>query len=374
MPTRLHTGAGCIDVHKDELRALGERCLLVTSGHAAKASGALADVQDALAACGIASVIWDGVRENPPVAGCIEAGRLAAQNDAQFVVGIGGGSALDAAKATAVFAANPSLDESGFYAFEWERDPLPIVLVGTTAGTGSEVTKVSVLTDSAHRKHSIHDDRLYAAVAFGDSRHTRTCTRPITLSCGVDILAHATESYFSHKADEISRAFAVRAIRLADQPLRLAGTGGLHAAKSLDDDLLDAPQRQDLYEASILGGLAINTTGTCFPHNVGYYLTEAYGVPHGFACAVFLPSMLDIVNEYDPSYAAEFYEQIGMDPAEYRSLIEDFCLVDGLDVRMSAEEVEAALPRWENNGSVKNTRADVTTKEIREILTSLFVK
>ena len=184
----------------------------------------------------------------------------------------------------------------------------------------------------------------------------------------------STESYFSHKADEISRAFSVRAIRLAADPLKLAGSGGLSTAKRLDDKLLDAPQRQDLYEASILGGLAINTTGTCFPHNVGYYLTETYGIPHGFACAVFLPSMLAIVDEYDPVYAADFYEQIGMDSAEYRSLIEDYCLVDGIDVHMTPAEIEAALPRWENNGSVKNTRANVSLDDIRTILTSLFVE
>ncbi len=367
MPTRLHAGEGCIDRHKDELHALGERCLLVVSGQAAKASGALADVQAALEACGIASVTWDGVAENPPVAGCIDAGRLAAQSGAQFVVGIGGGSALDAAKATAVFAANPSLGEAGFYALEWERNPLPIVLVGTTAGTGSEVTKVSVLTDGAHRKHSIHDDRLYATVAFGDSRHTHTCPLAVTLSCGVDILAHATESYFNRKSDEISRAFAVRAIRLAAGPLR--------AALGAAEVPLNASQRRALYEASILGGLAINTTGTCFPHNVGYYLTENYGVPHGFASAAFMPAMLTLVREADPAYAAAFYEQIGMDEEAYVSLVTDVCQPAELGrIHMSADEVEAALPRWENNGSVKNTWADVTAGQIGEILRSLFVK
>ena len=142
------------------------------------------------------------------------------------------------------------------------------------------------------------------------------------------------------------------------------------AGRGLSDE-----QRRDLYEASILGGLAINTTGTCFPHNVGYYLTETYGVAHGFACAAFLPAMLGCVDEADPAYAADFYGQIGVDPAEYRSLIADCCLPAGLErLRMTADEIEAALPRWENNGSVKNTRADVTTADIREILTSLFVR
>lgn len=361
MPTRLYTGEGCIEQHKDELAKLGDSCIVVTDKHAAKASGALADVERALAEAGVSSFVWDGVTENPPVEACVEAGRLASQQGATFVLGIGGGSSLDAAKAIAVFMANPDLDEQGFYALAWDRDPAPIVLVGTTAGTGSEVTKVSVLTDVNKRKHSIHDDRLYASLAFGDSRHTHSCPHAVTLSCGVDILAHATESYFSRKADEISRAFAVRAIRLACSPLAAAAAG----------EELDAAQRAALYDASILGGLAINTTGTCFPHNVGYYLTENYGVPHGFASATFMPSMLALVREFDAVYTSEFYAQIGIDEEVYVRLVEN-CL-PSYDIRLTEEEVAAALPRWNNNGSVMNTRANVSTDDIREVLLSMFV-
>ena len=362
MPTRLFTGNGCIDQHKDLLKALGSTCLVVTDKIAAKASGALDDVWAALDSCGIKAVHWDGVTENPPVASCIEAGRLGAENQVQFVLGIGGGSSLDAAKAISVFAANPELDEAGFYAMAWDNSPLPIVLVGTTAGTGSEVTKVSVLTDVARRKHSIHDDRLYANLAFGDSRHTHTCPPAVTLSCGVDVIAHATESYFSRKADDISRAFAVRAIRMAVGPLE-------EAAKGAE---LTAQQREQLYDASILGGLAINTTGTCFPHNVGYYLTENYHVPHGFASAVFLPAMLQCVRAYDSSYTDAFCDEIGMSDEAFTQVIEA-CL-PAFDIHMSADEIEAALPRWENNGSVKNTRANVSLEDIRSVLTSLFVR
>lgn len=360
MPTRLFTGSDCIAQHSEVLRSLGESCLIVTERAAAEASGALADTTAVLASCDIAYVVWDGVTANPPVSSCMVAGRIAAENDAEFILGIGGGSSLDAAKAVSVFAANPTLNETGFYALKWEREPLPIALVGTTAGTGSEVTKVSVLTDAASRKHSIHDDRLYATVAFGDSRHTHSCPAPVTLSCGVDILAHATESYFSRKADQISRAFAVRAIRLAAMPLLDAATG-----EELDED-----KRRDLYEASILGGLAINTTGTCFPHNVGYYLTENYGVPHGFASAVFLPAMLECVRRDDPSVAWPFYEQIGMGEEALVALI-DTCLPD-FDIHMTAEEIDAALPRWENNGSVQNTLADISVDHLRQMLMTMF--
>lgn len=360
MPTRLHTGKGCLSTHVDELRALGTSCVIVTDDSSAKASGALSDVQHVLADIGIFNLVWDGVTPNPPVLACIEAGQLAADNDVQFVIGIGGGSSLDAAKAVAVFAANPTLDEDGFYAMKWANNPLPIVLVGTTSGTGSEVTKVSVLTDAQARKHSIHDDRLYATVAFGDSTHTHSCPASVTLSCGVDVIAHATESYFSRKADEVSRAFAVRAIRLSAEPLTVAAAGD-----TLSDEL-----RRQMYEASILGGLAINTTGTCFPHNVGYYLTENFGVPHGFASAIFLPQMLECVYDYDPAYAQAFFDEIGMDKEALVALIQS-CL-PAQDIKMSEEEIVAALPRWNGNGSVKNTRADVSVEAIHRILSAMF--
>ena len=362
MPTRLHTGEGCVAAHAAELAELGDVCAIITGRHAAQASGALADAEAALVAAGVESFVWDGVTENPPLAGCAEAGRAAHERGARFVLGIGGGSALDAAKAAAVFAANPGLDEAGFYAKAWERAPLPIALIGTTAGTGREVTKVSVLTDSAGRKHSIHDDRLYPALSFGDARYTASCTRTTALTCGVDVLAHACESYFSKKADEISRAFAVRAVRAATAPM-----AALAAGETLGDEQLRA-----LYEASILGGLAINTTGTCFPHNVGYYLTENHGVPHGFACAVFLPEMIACACEYDPAYAAEFFSATGLAEAELTELIT--AALPELDVRMSADEVASALPRWADNASVKNTRAEVGTEMIGAMLERMFVE
>ena len=360
MPTRLFIGENCVSAHADDLRGLGASCIIVTGASSAKASGALDDVAAACDAAGIAYVVWDGVSENPPVAACIEAGHAAVYAGVEFVIGIGGGSALDAAKAVAIFAANPQLDEEGFYAKAWDNEPLPIALVGTTAGTGSEVTKVSVLTDSRARKHSIHDDRLYAKLAFGDARYTQSCPRYVALTCGVDILAHAIEGYFSKKADEIARACAVRAVRLAIEPLT-----ALAAGRTLTDE-----QYGQLYDASILAGLCINTTGTCFPHNVGYYLTETYDVPHGFACAMFLPELFEVVSTYDPAYADAFFDACGTSEVALVRLIKD-CL-PRYGIHMTEDEIDAALPRWENNGSVNNTRADVDAASIREMLVSMF--
>ncbi|MBQ6466096.1 MAG: iron-containing alcohol dehydrogenase [Oscillospiraceae bacterium] len=362
MPVRLFSGEGAVEKNAALFASFGDRCALVTGKRSAVKSGALADVTAALEREGVAFCVFDGVGPNPSVASCIEAGRTAHEFGAAFVVGIGGGSALDAAKAAAVFAANPGLDEEGFYQKRWDRAPLPILLVGTTAGTGSEATKVSVLTDSRGRKHSIHDDRLFAAAAFGEAKYTASLSLPVTLSTGIDVLSHCAESFFNRNADEISRAFAVRGVRLLYAPLRKAAAGGE----------LELSDRAALYEASLLGGLAICDTGTCFAHNVGYYLTENRGVPHGFASAIFLPALLELVKKKDPAYAERFFRETGLGKAELLELV-GLCLPENA-IRMTEEEIAAALPRWENNNSVRNTCCAVSTAEIRNILEQLFLK
>lgn len=362
MPVRLFSGDGAVLNNAELFDRYGGRCALITGKSSAVKSGALADVAEALNRGGVPFCVYDGISQNPSVASCMAAGQAAHSFGAAFIVGIGGGSALDAAKAAAVFAANPDLDEERFYQKQWASPPLPILLVGTTSGTGSEVTKVSVLTDSRGRKHSIHDDRLFAAAAFGDGRYTASLSLPVTLSTGVDVLSHCAESWFNRNADEISRTFALRGIRLLYGPLLAAAEGAS----------LGPEQRTALYDASIFGGLAICGTGTCFPHNVGYYLTETYGVPHGVASARFLPGLLALAEEKASAYAHRFYDELGIGRDELMRLIRLCLPEDG--IAMTREEIAAALPRWENNGSVRNTCCEVSTEEIRKMLEQLFLK
>lgn len=356
MPGRLVTGADCVRKNASRFAALGKRCLIVTGGSAARLSGALADVQETLAQQGIAWSLFDGIRPNPALADCQAGGKAAAAFGADFVTGIGGGSPLDAAKAAAVFAANPDMTEEEFYSARWPKAPLPIVLVGTTAGTGSEVTSVSVLTDSAGRKHSIHDPRLYAALSLGDPRYTLSLPRSVTLSTGIDAVAHCVESAFSRKADRLSRLFAAQGVRQAVPVLTAAAQG----------EELSLQQREALYEASVLGGFAINRTGTVFPHNVGYYLTERYLVPHGYASACLIPDLLNHIDKTAPEIAGNFFAACGITEEELRILLER-CLPP-LKCRATEEELLAALPRWHHNGSVQNTLGEVSEEQILAIL------
>ena len=357
LPVRLLCGEGVVMQNAEKIAAFGKRCLLVTGGSSAMRCGALADVKKALDSQGGAYWIYDRVQPNPSLDTVLEGGRLAAEKGCDFILGIGGGSPLDAAKAMAISAANPELDRDGLYAMDWPHDPLPVVLVGTTAGTGSEVTPVAVITDRNGRKRSFRGDKLYAALSFGDVRYTRSMPFAVTVSTAVDAFAHCLESWFSRKATPVSRSFALEGMRLLLGPLQ-----GLARGEVPTEEM-----RTRLYDASILGGMAISVTGTNLGHNLGYYMTENHGLPHGFACALFLPALLNHAFCCVPEDAGELCRLLQTVKEELIALLR--ALVPDHGVRLSGEEIEKLLPRWENAPNIQAAVGQITKDDIRRILT-----
>ena len=359
VPTDLRIGAEIVSTSAEAFHALGEKCLILTGSSSAKQSGALDDLCRTLDNLEIAYIVYDRIRQNPAVDICREAGLLALQMQADFLVGIGGGSVLDAAKAAAVFAANPDLDEENLYAYAWKKAPLPVVCIGTTAGTGSEVTPVSVLTDSTGRKRSIREDRLYPALSLGDPRYLESVPPTFVRSCAVDAAAHCIESYFAKPATPVSRLFAAR--------------GAAMLASLLDRlDALGAPEYEQLYLASIYGGYAISVTGTAFPHAMGYFLTETYHVAHGTACAVFLPAFLQHAAECAPQDANAFAVQTGCTVQGWISLLQRTAPACG--VSLTAAQIEALRPRFVHNSGLARTPGIFTDDEAVQTLKKLFQK
>lgn len=352
--SQVDTSPGAVERHSEEICSLGKKCCIVCGRSAADLSGALQDVESVLNRGNVSREIYREVPPNPSVALCKDIGERANAFRAQFLVGIGGGSALDAAKAAAVFAANPGMDEASFYSGNWAKKPLPVLLVGTTAGTGSEVTSVAVLLDNTGKKHSIHDARLFSNLSLGDPRYTMSLPRSITLSTGIDALSHCTESYFAKKANDVSESMAIRGIRMMLGPLHRVAKG----------EEITIEMRQILYDASIVAGLAIAVTGTVFPHSIGYYLTEHYGISHGIASARYLPALLDYEKEVSPDQYAQFFREIGILPEELTNLIHQ-CLPK-TEIRIRPEEIDPILNRWDN-GSVHNTLGDISLEKIREV-------
>ena len=362
MPVKLITGAGCVRASAKELAKQGKVCLIVTGKRSAKVSGAFQDVTETLEGNGQKWLLFDEIGANPKLTDCMAAAEKAIAAGAEFILGIGGGSALDAAKCIAVLAANPGLTQAQLYAFDWANAPLKIVTVGTTAGTGSEVTKVSVITTPDGRKKSFHHEAIFPSLSLGDPNYTMSLPPMVTRATAVDALAHCAESFFSRSANHISRCYAVEGIRLLLPVFRMMVESGC--------DNLDYDTREKLYCASIYGGLAINVTGTCFPHTMGYLLTEAFHIPHGTACAVFQKDFYEYNKAVVPELAAEYLERIGCSEAEYLELIEK--LTPPCEVSMGESLITESHSRWIGNGSIAKCQGEFTANMADEILRRKF--
>ena len=137
MPVNILGGKNALEKNKNIFSSLGQRCLMVTGKSSAEKSGALGDIKKIFDELGIEYEIFNKITENPLTTDCLAGGKAARDMKADFVVGIGGGSPLDAAKAVCVYAANPHIVDDGIYTQSVVHTPLPLVLTGTTAGTGS---------------------------------------------------------------------------------------------------------------------------------------------------------------------------------------------------------------------------------------------
>ncbi len=337
IPVNVISGKGCLLQNSASLKKYGKKCIIVTGGKSARLCGALADMEKALEKEEIEYLLYDKIGPNPRIDHCREAGSLARDFGAEFIVGIGGGSPLDAAKAVAVYAANPGFTMEDIFNFaENERNrALPLVLVGTTSGTGSEVGRVSVLTHpETGRKRSIAPDDTYPALSFADSTYTESMPYDVTVSTALDALAHAIEGYMSVKCSDIPTLFGEKAIELIWE-----GLAYLHETKALPDSAL----REKLYYGSLYAGITLSYCGTAFPHPLGYILTESYGVPHGKACTAFMGRFIDRAAEHCPEKTQRIMKIMGTDIETFKTVIYE--LTD-VHIEMTKDEIESFCERY----------------------------
>ncbi len=336
MPVKCLWGNNAVIENSSVFSLLGKRCLILTGKSGAIKSGALDDAKKALDTENIPYEIFDEIGENPLISVCRKAGAAARQAKADFLLGIGGGSVLDAVKAIAIYAANPELSPIDIYKREYNCTPLPVALIGTTAGTGSEVTAVAVLTnDETGVKKSISGPDCYAAASFCDPKYTASLPYKSTVSTALDAFAHAIEGFFTPKCNGIIRLFAEKCIPELYRCL-----------KELSKSNTVAPElREPLYYSSIYAGLVINTCGTAFPHPLGYVLTENYGVPHGTACAAFFAPFIDRCAKFAPEKTADFIEMT--DSLEnVKTVIAT--LTDLRGVTLNNEQAKEYALRWQS--------------------------
>ena len=289
MPVGIIFGKDCVSKNSEKFKFY-KKVFIVTGKSSAKSSGALNDILNILSENKSDYYIYDKIQENPLLSTCYEGGKAAAGFGADLIVGIGGGSPLDAAKAIALFAVNPCMNSAGLFEPPYENQPLPIFAVPTTAGTGSEANIYSVITlDGQDVKKTYSYIKSYPQTAFVDPKYTLSLPYNVTVSTALDALCHCIESNLCVKATPFSMIHANLGIKYIYHNLEK-----LIELKDVPASGIDYSLREELMLGSLCGGIAINTTGTCFPHPLGYNLTLINGLPHGKACAVFIGEFLDM--------------------------------------------------------------------------------
>jgi len=283
-PVKIRFGPGTAAETSDFLRELGVKRAALVADPAALRFG-LADAVTAPAPeLFVTDEIFARMQPNPTVQNMMDCAAFLARVKADAVVAIGGGSALDCAKAAA--------------------GGLPVIALPTTAGTGSEATCISVLTDDAGQKMPRVDPAYYPRVAIVDPALTLTVPPGVTAATGMDALSHAVEALWSIHHSPASDALALQAVPLILQ--------NIEKAFACPDDL---PARCALSEGSLLAALAFSQAKTAAAHACSFTLTIRYGLPHGTACAFTLPALCRINAPAEDGRLHGIARELGFDDA-----------------------------------------------------------
>lgn len=360
MPTRIIYGAGSIKAEAESLE-LGKKALIVTGRKSAKASGALDDV---LAALSTDYVIFDQVENNPGVDTTVRGGKLARDSGCDFVIAIGGGSPLDAAKAIAVLAVN-DVEPLSLYTDGWSNKALPIAAVPTTAGTGSEVTQYAVLTiDEEETKKGLRGPDLFPTTAFLDPKYTQSLPLDVTVDTAVDALSHLVEGYLSNRASPMSDLTAAEGLKIWGQ-----------CRTQLEQGNLTDFVRERLLLASCLGGITIAQTGTTLVHALGYPLTYFYHVPHGRANGLLMGQYLQFTHKVAPDRVNQVLTFLGLNSVDEFVHLMDRLLghyLDELDVPSHKVEEYAAKAMKTNN--IANSMGEPTAVQLAKIMEKSIIR
>lgn len=264
------------------LARLGSRIALVTDAGLVKA-GLIERALEALRGSGIAIAVFDGVVADPPESVVLAAVEAARAHEATAVIGLGGGSSLDVAKLVALLLRSAESLDSIYGVGNVRGQRLPLLLAPTTAGTGSEVTPISIVTTGAHEKKGVVSPVILPDIALLDPDLTLGLPPHVTAATGVDAMVHAIEAYTSASPNNnpVSRALACEALRLLGRNIRRAVHHGS-----------DREARANMLIGSMLAGQAFANSPVAAVHALAYPIGGHFGVPHGLSNALVLAPVM----------------------------------------------------------------------------------
>jgi len=300
----------------------GDKAVLVTGGSSMRRFGFLDKAQELLSKADIESIIIDGVEPNPSVKTVIKGKEKMLDFEPDWIIAIGGGSALDAAKIMWAFYEHPELDFEDIIevgSIPELRNKAKFIAIPSTSGTASEITAFSVITDTEKKiKYPIVSPEIIPDVAIVDPQIPATMPSHITANTGMDVMAHAVESLVSTNASDYTDPYAVRAIDLVFKYLPKAVQSG--------DDM---EAREKMHNASTMAGMAFSNSSLGIIHSLAHKIGGELHITHGLANAILLP------------YVIEYNYEAAKDKFTY---IEDFLGIDSLADAISDLNEEVGIP------------------------------
>jgi alcohol dehydrogenase len=301
--TAVHMGRGVSATLAERIQEIGATRVTVVTDPGVVATGMVERLLGPVRAAGIAIDLDDGVRPNPRDVDCEAGAERARDFGAEVLVGIGGGSPIDQAKAIAALVTN------GGRCAEWPKtrpfphDPLPLIAVPTTAGTGSEVTSVAVITETARMfKMTMGGPKMMPVIALVDPDLTVSVPKGTTAATGMDALTHAIEAYTCVIHNPVSDGLAARAMALIAEHL-----------VAVVDDGTNLVARESMMYASTIAGMAFGNADVAAVHCISEAIGGLYDTPHGVANSAFLPWVFDWNRQADPVRHAEVAACLGID-------------------------------------------------------------
>jgi len=362
---RVYSGQGALAELEKAAPRIGKKALLVTGKSAMRKAGFTEKVLELLKKGKVEAVLFEEVEPNPSLDACDRGRALLGESGSDFVIGLGGGSALDAAKVIAGLAGEAEPTVEFFYKRAERKNPaVPFVAIPTTSGTGAEATKNGVISDAGtDRKRSIRYPDFMAKVAILDPALTVTMPPFITAIAGMDALTQAIESFVSNKAHPLTEACSKEAIRLISRGLKRAY-----------DDGGDLAARGEMHYGSFLAGVALNNAGLGVVHGMAHPFTSVYGIPHGLACAVLLPVALEF-NRAAIGRKYDFISHIiGKDTIEFINGMLDYLKLNEeyAKNKIDEEHFDIFIEEGMSSGSTKANPREVSKQNIIDILKKLL--
>jgi len=306
-PTKIIFGRDSVDRVGAEAREYGDRALLVTGRSAMSKSGITDKVTELLKAAGFKEIhVYDQVEHDPSTETVDRGTELARNGQDELVIGIGGGSAMDTAKAIACMVKNEGSVTEYQSGRKIEQPGIPFIAIPTTAGTGAEITKNSVLTNKEKNiKQSVRSPLMIAKVAIVDPVLTVTMPPRVTAATGMDALTQAIEAYVTLASNPISDTLALRATSLISRNLAQAFANGN-----------DLEARENVALGSLMAGMAFANASLGAVHGLAHPIGAQFDVPHGVACALLLPYVMEYNLPVRTAKYAQIAEAMGQDAAK----------------------------------------------------------